>query len=145
MRPREFTPRQPIPEIHITPLEWQPDREVIIRHDDLYAGARECEYEKPIFDSKYINLVTHNSPEITVRSEEAADEMGTTPGTIREGSPETCPLTDRSCDGTDRDHFMQPDVDTSVEQPDPTPTNPRRSNYDQRHNPKPNCYDEYGY
>ena len=38
---------------------------------------------------------------------------------------------------------MQPDVDMSVEQPDTTPTNPRSSKYDLRHNPTPNCNDDY--
>ena len=145
MRLRRFTPRQPIPDKPITPREWQPDPEVTIKHDDLYARAWECEYEKPIFDSDYNNLVTPNSPEITVRSEETADEMRTTPGTIRENSPEIVPQIDRSYDGTDTDHYMQPDADTSVEQPDPTPTNPRSSRFDLRHNPKPNCNDDYRY
>ena len=125
--------------------EWQPDPEVTIKHDDLYARAWECEYEKPIFDSDYNNLVTPNSPEITVRSEETGDEMRTTPGTIRENSPEIVPQIDRSYDGTDTDHYMQPDADTSVEQTDPTPTNPRSSRFDLRHNPKPNCNDDYRY
>ena len=68
MKLRQFTPHQPTPDIQITPREWKPDPEVIIKHDDLYARAWECEYEKPIFDSNYNNLVTPNSPEITVRS-----------------------------------------------------------------------------
>ena len=34
MRLRQFTPRQPIPDIPVTPREWQPDPEVIIKHDD---------------------------------------------------------------------------------------------------------------
>ena len=51
MRLRHFTPRQTIPDIPVTPRQWQPDPEVIIKHDDLYARAWECEYEKPIFDS----------------------------------------------------------------------------------------------
>ena len=135
----QFTPRQPTTDIPITPREWQPDPEVIIRHDDFYARAWECEYEKPIFDSDYNILLTPNSPEITVRSEEAADEMRSAPGTIRENSPEIIPQADRSYDGTDTDHYMQPDSDTSVEQPDPTPTNSRSSKYDLCHNPKPNC------
>ena len=42
MRLRPFTPRQPIPDIPITPREWQPDPEVVIKHDDLYARAWEC-------------------------------------------------------------------------------------------------------
>ena len=40
----------------VTPREWQPDPEVIIKHDDLYARAWECEYDKPIFDSDCDNL-----------------------------------------------------------------------------------------
>ena len=43
------------------------------------------------------------------------------------------------------DHDTQPDSDTSVEPLDPTPTNPRSSKYDLRHNPKPNCNDDYRY
>ena len=115
MRLCQFTPRQPIPDTPITPREWQPDSEVIIKHDDLYARAWECECDKPIFDSDLDNLVTHNSPEITVRSEKAADETRSTPRTIRESSPEIIPQADRSYDGTDTDHYMQLDADSSVE------------------------------
>ena len=68
MRLRHFTPRQPIPDTTVTPREWQPDPEVIIKHDDLYARAWECEYDKPIFDSDHDNLVSPNPPEVTVRS-----------------------------------------------------------------------------
>ena len=99
----------------------------------------------PIFDSDDNNLVTPNSPEITVRSEEATDEMRSTQGTIREDSREIIPQIDNSHDGTDTDHYMQPDADTSVDQIGPTPTNPRSSKYDLRHNPRPNCNDDYRY
>ena len=81
MRLRQFTPHQPIPDIPITPCEWQPDPEVVIKHDELYASAWECEYDEPIFDSDYNNLVTPSSPEITIRSGKTADEMRSTPGT----------------------------------------------------------------
>ena len=84
---RQFTPRQPIPDTPVTPREWQPDPEVIIKHDDLYARAWECEYDKPIFDSDRDNLVSPNSPEVTVGSEETADEARSTPGTIQVFSP----------------------------------------------------------
>ena len=137
MRLRQSTARQLIPDIPITSRERQPDPGVITKQDDLYARAWECEYEKPIFDNDYKNLVTPNSPEIRVQSDEAADEMRSSPRTIPENSPEVTPQTDRSDDGTDTDHYMQPDADTSVEQPDPTPTNPSSSKYDLRHNPKP--------
>ena len=145
MRLRQFTPRQPTPDIPITPRELQPDPEVIIKHNDLYARAWECEYEKPIFDSDYNILVTLFSPEITARSEEAADEMRSTPGTIQENSPEFIFEADRSYDGTDTDHYMQPDADNSVDQSEPTPTNPCSSKYDLRHNLKPNCNEDYRY
>ena len=141
---RQFTSRQPIPDTPVTPREWQPDPEVIIKHDDLYARAWECEYDKPIFDSDRDNLVSPNSPEVTVRSGEAADERST-PGTIQADSSDISPHAVEIDDGTDTNHHMQPDADNSVEQIDPTPTNPRSSKYNLRHNPRPNCNDHYRY
>ena len=143
MRLRQFTPRQPIPDTPVTQREWQPDPEVIIKQDDLYARAWECEYDKPIFDSDRDNMVIPNSSEVSVRLEEAADETRSTPGTIQEDPSEILPYTHVINDGRDTDHHMQPDADTSVEQIDPTPTNPRSSKYDLRHNPRPNCNDDY--
>ena len=139
MRLRQFTPRQLIPDTPVTPRDWQPDPEVIIKHDDLYARAWECEYDKPIFDSDRDNLVSSNSPEVTVRSGEAADQTRSTPGTIKADSSDILPHELEKDDGTDTDHHMQPDADNSVEQIDPTPTNPRSSKYNLRHNPGPNC------
>ena len=86
IRLRQFTPHQPKLDTPATPREWQPDPEVIIKHDDLYARAWECEYDKPIFDSDRDNLVSPNSPEVAVRSRKAADETRSTPGTIQEDS-----------------------------------------------------------
>ena len=128
MRLRQFTPRQPIPDVQTTPREWQSDPEVIINNDDLYARAWECENGKPIFDSDRDNMVIPNSTEITVRSEKAADETRSTLGTTRESSPEIIPQVDNSYDGTDTYSDMQPDSDTSVEQFNPTPTNPAAQN-----------------
>ena len=145
MRLRQFTPRQPTPDTPVTPREWQPDPEVIIKHDDLYARAWECEYDKPIFDSDRDNLVSPNSPEVTVRSGEAADQTRSTPGTIQAESSDILPHAVEIDDGTDTDHHMQPDAYNSVEQIDPTPTNPRSSKYDLRHNPWPNSNDDYRY
>ena len=145
MRIRQFTPRQPIPDTPVTPREWQPDPEVIIKHDDLYARAWECEYDKPIFDSDSDNAVSPNSTEVTVRTEEEANATRSTPGTIQEDSSNILPHTHEMADGTDTDHYMQPDADKSVEQNNPTPTNPRSSKYDLRHNSRPNCIDDYRY
>ena len=145
MRLRQFTLRQPISDIPVAQREWQPDRKVVITHDDLYARAWECEYDEPIFDNDYNNLATPSSTETTVRSEQTTDEMRNTPGIIPENSPETIPQPDGSDDGRDVDCDTQPDADTSAEQLDPMPTNPRSSKYDQRHNHKPNCNDDYRY
>ena len=145
MRLRQFTPRQPIPDIPVTPREWQPDPEIIIRHDDLYARAWECEYDKPLFGSDSDNLVSPISREVTVRSGEETDATRSTAGTTQEDSANTLSYTDEIGDGTDTDHYMQPDADISVEEIDPTPTNPRSSKYDLRHNPRPNCNDDYRY
>ena len=43
MKLRQFTLRRPIPDTPVTPREWKPDPEVIIKHDDLYARAWEFE------------------------------------------------------------------------------------------------------
>ena len=145
MRLRQFTPHQPISDIPVTQREWQPDPEVVTTHDDLCARAWECEYDEPIFDSDYNNLATPSPPEITIRSEQAADEMRSTPGILRENAPESTPQPDGSYDERNVDHDTQPDADTSVEQLDPMPTNTRSSKYDLRHNPKPNCNDDYRY
>ena len=142
---RQFTPRQPIPETPVTPREWQPDPEVIIKHDDLYARAWECEYDKPIFASGRDNLVSPNSPKVTVRSGKAADETRSTPVTIQADFSDILPHAVEIDDGTDTDHHMQPDADNSAEQIDQTPTNPRSSKYDLRHNPWPNCNNVYRY
>ena len=147
MRLRQFAPHQPIPDIQIIPCEWKPDTEVIIKYDDLYARAWECEYEKAIFDSDYNNPVSPNSPEITVRSKEAADETRSTPGTIRERIPQKLLLrqTDRMTERTRIATCNLMRTNTSIEQLDPMPTNPHSSKIDLRHKPKPNCNDENRY
>ena len=78
-------------------------------------------------------------------SQEVADEMRSTPRTIRENSPGINPQTDKSYDGAHTDNYMQPDAVTRVGQPDRTPNNHRTSIHDLRHNPTPNCNDDYRY
>ena len=90
-------------------------------------------------------MVTPSLPEVTIRSEETADEVKSTPGTRPENSPEIFPQPDRPYDGMDTYYDMQPDAYAGVEQFDPTPTNPRSLKYDLRHNPKPKCNDDYRY
>ena len=127
MRLRQFTPRQPLSDIPVRHRGWQPDSKVVITHDDLYARAWECEYDESIFDSDYNNLAAPSPPDITLRSEQTADEMRNTPGITPEISPENIPQPDGSSDGRDVDRDTQPDADMSVEQLDPMPTDPRSS------------------
>ena len=145
MRLQQFTTRQPLSDIPATQRERQPDPEVVITHDDLYARTWECEYDEPIFDNGYNNLAAPSPPEITIRSEQTADEMRNTPGITPENFPEIIPQPDGSSDGRDADRDTQSDADMSVEQLDPMPTNPRGLKYNLCHNPKPNCNDDYRY
>ena len=69
--------------------------------------------------------------------------MSDTPGTAHECSPEVFPQTEELSDLRDTFPDMEPDVETISEQPESNPTNPRSSKYNLRHNPQPNCNDNY--
>ena len=71
------------------------------------------------------------------------EEMRNTPGSPHECSPEIFPDTGKVTDVTDTYLHIEHDVEISSEQPNNSPTNPRRSKYNLRHNPKPNCNDDY--
>ena len=59
-----------------------------------------------------------------------------------EGLPRDFPHTDEIRDGTDTDHYMEPDAETNSEQLSPIDVNPRSTKFDLRHNPKPNANDD---
>ena len=143
MRMRQFTPRQPPADIRVNPHEYKPDPEVSINHDDLYARAWEYHYEQPIFDAENDNSVPPNQREIPIQSDLSTGKMRNTRGTTHECPPEISPPIDetRDVEGT---HTV-PDVGTSSEQKQNSPSNPRSSKYNLRHNPKPNCNDDYRY
>ena len=145
MRMRQFTPRQPPADITVKPQEYKSDPEVSPNHDDLYATAWECVYEQPIFDAENDKKAPPNQREIPVQSDSSTEEMRNTPGNSHVCSPEITPKTDELGDVTDRYPHMEPDVETSSEQPQNSPTNPRSSKYNLRHNPRPNCNDDYRY
>ena len=111
--------------------------------DDLYARAWESEYETPIFDNGLHEPSSDNSREFTMRHDSPYDERCIIPGTIQEDSPEILPHTDEVGDGTDTDHYMEPDAEANSEQLSPADVNPRSTNYDLRHKPKPKCNDDY--
>ena len=116
-----------------------------LNHDDLYARAWEYDFEQPIFDAENDNAVPPNQREIPVQSDFSTEEMRNTPGSPHVCSPEISPITDELGDVTDTCPHMEPDANTSSEQPQNSPTNPRSSKYNLRHNPKPNCNDDYRY
>ena len=145
MRMRQFTPRQPPADIRVNPHEYKPDTEVSVSHDDLYARAWEHHYEQPIFDVENDNSVPPNQPEIPIQSDLSTGKMRNTRGTTHECSPEISPPIDETRDVEDTYTYTEPDVETSSEQQQNSPSNPRSSKYNLRHNPKPNCNDDYRY
>ena len=143
MRMRQFTPRQPPADITVKPQEYKSDPEVSLNHDDLYARAWECDYEQPTFDAENENSARPNPREFPVRTDFSTEEMRNTPGNPHVCSPEIFPNTDELEDVTDTCPHMEPGVETSSEQPQKSQPNPRCSKYNLRHNPKPNCIDNY--
>ena len=87
----QFTARQPLPDIPITPQDWKPYPEVSTKHDDLCARAWECENERSIFDAENNTFTPSKSPEFAVRSDLSTRQTGNTPGTSRERSPDVFP------------------------------------------------------
>ena len=129
--------------IPLTPQEYKPYPDVSLKHDELYVREWEFDYEQPIFDAENNNAKPPNSYEIPVHSDLSTEEMRNTPGTAHECSRETFPQTEELSDVTDTYPNMEPNVEISSEQLKSSPTNPRSSKYNLRHNPKPNCNDDY--
>ena len=145
MRMRQFTPHQPAADITVKPQEYKSDPDVSLNHDDLYARAWEYDFEQPIFDAESDNEAPTNSQEISLQSDFSTEEMRNTPGNPHVCSPDIFPSSDQLDEVTDTCPHMEPDVQASSEQPQNSPTNPRSSKYNLRHNPKPNCNDDYRY
>ena len=145
MRMRQVTPRQPPADITVKPQDYKSDPEVSLNHDDSYARAWEYEFEQPIFDAENDRAAPPNLQEIPLQSDYSAEEMRNTPGDPHVCSPEIFPDTGEVNDVTDTYPHMELDGETSLEKPENSPTNPRSSKYNLRHNPKPNCNDDYRY
>ena len=138
---RPFTPRQPPADITVKPQEYKSDPEVSLYHDDLYARAWEYDFEPPIFDAENDNATPLNQREIQLQSDFSTEETRNTRGTSHDCSPEIFPPIYDTSDVAD----TEPDVGTSSGQHEDSPSNPRSSKYNLRHNPKPNCNDDYRY
>ena len=116
-----------------------------LNHDDSYARAWEYDFEQPIFDAENDNAAPPNPQESPVQSDFPTEEISNTPGNPHVCSPQIFPCADEISHVIDTCPHMEPDVETSSEQPQNSPTNPRSSKYNLRHNPKPNCNDDYRY
>ena len=145
MRMRQFTPRQPPADITVKPQEYKSDPEVSLHHDDLYAKAWEYDFEQPIFDAENNKTAAPNLQEIPLQSDYSTEEIRNTPRDPLVCSPEIFPCTDEVSDVTDTCPHMEPDVDSSPEQPQNSPANTRSSKHTLRHNPKPNCNEDCRY
>ena len=145
MRMRQFKPRQPPADITVKPHEYKSDPEVSLNHDDLYARAWEYDFDQPIFDVENDNEAPPYQRKTPILSDFSTEELRNTPGNPHVCSPDIFPKTDELGDVTDTCLPMEPDADTSSEQPQNSPTNPGSSKYNLRHNPKPNCNDDYRY
>ena len=137
MRMRQFTPRQPLADITVKPQEYKSDPEVTLHHDDLYAKAWEYDFEQPIFDAENDKAAPPNLQEIPLQFDYSTEETRNTPGDPHVCSPEINPCTDELSDVTDTCPHMEPDVESSSEQPENGPNNPRSSKYNCRYKPKP--------
>ena len=145
LRMRQFTPRQPPADIPVRPQDFRFDPELSLNHDDLFTRAWEYDFEQPIFDAENDAATPPSPQENPKESDFSTEEMRNTPGNPHVCSPEIFPDTGEANDVTDTCPHMEPDVETCSEQPQNSPTNPRSSKYNLRHNPKPNCNDDYRY
>ena len=66
------------------------------------------------------------------------------PQMVSESDTMRNPLSILENSGHNEDYFPEPHSD-ETQLPEPSPTNPRSEKYNLRHNPKPNCNDDYRY
>ena len=142
---RQFIPHEPPADIQIKPQEYKPDPEVSLKHDDMYARTWEYDYDQRVFEAENNNATPPNSHEIPVQSDLSTEEMRNTAGTEHECFPAIFHQTDEVSDVTDTYPHIKPEVESTLEQPENIPTNPRSSKYNLRHTRKPNYKDDYRY
>ena len=145
MRMRQFTPHQPPADITVKPQEYKSDHEVTLHHDEFYARAWEYDFEQQILDANNDRAAPPNLQEIPLQFDYSTEEIRNTPGNPHVCSPEINLCTDEVSDVTDTCPHIEPDVESSLEQQENSPANPRSSKHNLRHNPKANCNDDYRY
>ena len=118
---------------------------MIIIHDDLYARAWECDYQKPIFENDRGELDIPKSTEFTVQSNLLNDGSCTIPDTIQRTFPEVFPQTEGMHDGMDTDHDAKYTWETNLEDNNTNSIKPRDKKYDMGFNMKLNWNDDTRY
>ena len=144
MRLRPFTPKEPIPDVQTT-SEWEPDPEVVLKHDGLYARAWESDFEKLISDDGQDKPGPPNPLEVVVEFEHTHAETCRTRGTERENSPEIFPSTEEICNGGETYPYTEHDEEMSFEKHNPIHINPCSSKNDLDHDSEPCCIDNCRY
>ena len=129
---RLFTRGQPPADITAKLQEYESDPEVSLYHDNLYARAWEYDFQQPVFDAENDNAAPPNLQEFPLQSDYSTEELRNTPGEPHVCSPENFPDTGEVNDVTDTCLHMEPNVETSSEQPENSSTNPSSSKYNLR-------------
>ena len=99
--------------------------------------------EGQIFVTEYIQTAKPDSPDYKIRYSSAVDETCNPPRTPRQILTDNFPPADGICDRGDTYSNMEPVAKLSSEQSNATPTNPRSTKYNLRHNLQPTCNDDY--
>ena len=116
-----------------------------IKNDALYGRTWDCDFERPIVKVENDNATPPHALEIAVESDIATAKLWKTPAIARKRSHEVLSHTEELCDVNATYPHMEPDAETSLQQPNNSLPNPRSSKYNVPHNPKPYCNDDYSY
>ena len=134
-----------MPDVQTTWKDFKLDRDVSNKHNDLYAWAWYWENERPVYDTDYDNTATLGSRNLQNNLIQQLKKRVMHQEPHEKFSLGSVPQTDGLCDGTDTYSPIEPDAETSSEQYNSTPTNPRCTKDNLSHNPKPNGNDHFRY
>ena len=117
-------PREPIPDVQTSSQDWKLDPELIIEHHDLYSRSGDSEFGKLTFDNDQNEQNPPNPREVTVESDATRIEKVVVHKEQHKKVPQIIfAPTDGLSDGTDMDHYMEPDAEMISDQPNPNITN----------------------
>ena len=139
IRLRPFASSHKLPDISVSPKDFQQDTEVIIQHDDLFAMAWQELYQEPPTHS---GNSQSPEPEVIPQAPETNDAL-TYPSPLNP-DPMHGPESTSNYPGSPTD---DPVLDTEDEPEDhtPVPKFPRKSHYNLRQNPASNWKPDFAY